>query len=180
MLDPRSADAHLVLGYAVWGANADQARARHLITRSIELNPNFAPGFFWLGVLDIYDGEPQSTLALLQRAFRLSPRDGLAAVWQYWVAQANILLGDDAAALQAAQAGIAINPRFPNNYIALAAVLAHQGRAADASAALDRYFDMSPNRTIAQMLWATQRCEVDRPALARYVAGLRRAGMPER
>ena len=179
-LDPRSADAHLVFGYAVWGAHADYVRARHLITRSVELNPNFAPGYFWLGVLDLADSKPQNTLALLERAFRLSPRDGLAAVWQYWVAQANILLGDDEAALQAARGGIAINPKFPNNYVALAAALAHQGHVVEASAALDRYFGMSPNRTIAQMLWATQRCKVERPAFARYVAGLRKAGMPER
>ena len=179
-LDPRSADAHLVFGYAVWGAHADYVRARHLITRSVELNPNFAPGYFWLGVLDLADSKPQNTLAQLERAFRLSPRDGLAAVWQYWVAQANILLGDDEAALQAARGGIAINPKFPNNYVALAAALAHQGHVVEASAALDRYFGMSPNRTIAQMLWATQRCKVERPAFARYVAGLRKAGMPER
>jgi TolB-like protein/Tfp pilus assembly protein PilF len=179
-LDPRSADAHLVLAYAVWGAHADRSRARHLLTRCLELNPNYAPGYFWLGVLDIADGHPQSTLTLLQRAFRLSPRDGLAAVWQYQTAQAQIVLGDDEAAIRAARAGIAINPKFPNNYLALAAALAHQGHAVDAGAALDRYYVMSPNRTIDEMLWATQRCHVDRRAFARYVAGLRKAGMRER
>jgi tetratricopeptide (TPR) repeat protein len=179
-LDPRSADAHLVLAYAVWGAHADHSRARHLLTRCLELNPNYAPGYFWLGVLDIADGQPQSTLALLQRAFRLSPRDGLAAVWQYQIAQAQIVLGDDDAAIRAARAGIAINPKFPNNYLALAAALAHQGHAVDAGAALDRYYSMSPHRTVKQMLWATQRSDVDREAFARYVAGLRKAGMRER
>ena len=178
-LDPRSADAHLVLGYAVWGAHADHARARHLVTRCLELNPNYAPGYFWLAVLDISDGQPESALTLLQRAFRLSPRDGLAALWKYFIALANVLLGDDEAAIQAARAGIAMNPKFPNNYAAVAAVLANQGHAFEAKAALDHYYVMSPNRTIEQMLWATQRCEV-RPAFARYVAGLRKAGMPER
>jgi len=176
-LDGSSADAHLVLGYAVWGAHADHARARHLFTRSVELNPNYAPGYFWLGVLDIGDGQPRRTLTLLQRAFRLSPRDGLMAVWQYWVAQASIILGDDAAAVQAARSGIAINPRFPNNYVALAAAFAHQGLDADAREMLERYHEISPNRTIEQMLWATQRCDVDRSAFIRYVAGLRKAGM---
>jgi tetratricopeptide (TPR) repeat protein len=179
-LDPRSADAHLVLAYAVWGAQADHSRARHLVTRCLELNPNYAPGYFWLGVLDINDGKPESTLTLLQRAFRLSPRDGLAALWQYFTALANVLLGDDEAAIHAARAGIAMNPKFPNNYVALAAALAHRGHAVEARAALDRYYAMSPHRTIEQMLWATQRCDVDRAAFIRYVAGLRKAGMRER
>ena len=101
-------------------------------------------------------------------------------MWQYSVAQANILLGDDEAAVQAARTGIAINPKFPNNYVGLAAALAHQGHNVEASTTLNRYLEMSPNRTIKQMLWTTQRCDLDRTAFARYVAGLRMAGMPER
>jgi hypothetical protein len=56
--------------------------------------------------------------------------------------------------------------QFPNNYMALAA--AHQGHENEERAALDRYYETSPNRSIEKMLWATQRCDVDRPAFARY------------
>jgi TolB-like protein/class 3 adenylate cyclase/Tfp pilus assembly protein PilF len=147
-LDPRSADAHYVLGFAVRiGGETD--RAKHLFKTCLELNPNYAPAWFWLGWFEIYDGRPELTGGLVDKAFRLSPRDGLAAVWHNAKAYAYVMLGDDKAAVASAQEGIALNPRHPNNWFVLASALAHLGRQEDAAKALATYTSINVNsRTI--------------------------------
>ncbi|MGE0743803.1 MAG: adenylate/guanylate cyclase domain-containing protein [Rhodospirillales bacterium] len=180
-LDPRSADAHYVYGFAV-RQTGDNERARAIFERCVELNPNYAPAYFWLGFIEIFDGEPARALPLIDRAFRLSPRDGLAAVWYYSKAYAHILLGDDAAAVEAARAGIAENPKVPTNWWALAAASAHLGRPAEAREALATYTTLAVGATSIRA-WRTTGSPTSNPRFLklreRAEDGLRKAGMPE-
>src|SRR5262245_18596437 len=80
----------------------------------VALNPNHAPGVAMLGVyrLLLY-GRPREALPYFDRAFRLSPRDRLRAIWYGWVGYAYVMLGDDLNAFEESKRSAAVNPRFP-------------------------------------------------------------------
>lgn len=179
-LDPRSADAHYVLGFAAHVGN-ELVRARQMFERCLDLNPNFAPAYFWLGWVEIFEGHPERAPPLVQRAFRLSPRDGLSGVWRTATATAYVLTGDDVAAIREARLGIADNPQHPNNHAVLAAALAHDGKAADASAALEKFYEARGGPiTLAEIVRVGRPTpEVYRQRFGRYLDGLKKAGMPE-
>lgn len=180
VLDPKSADAHYVLGFAVHVANQTE-RARPLFERCLELNPNFAPAYFWLGWIEIYEGRNEDALRLVEKAFRLSPRDGLSAVWRSATSMAYLLLGDDEAAIREARRGIAENPRHPHNHQLLAASLAHLGDLENARAAIERSVALGPTQGTIAAIVANGRPspELYAQRFARYLDGLRQAGMPE-
>lgn len=179
-LDPRSADAHYVLGFSAHVDNQTE-RAASLFQRCVELNPNYAPAYFWLGWVEIFEGRPRNAPALVQRAFALSPRDGLSAVWRSALATAYVLIGEDEAAVREARRGIAENPRHPSNYMVLASALAHKGDMDEARAALKRSIELRPQHdSLAGVLkHARPSPEVYAQRFARYLDGLRKAGLPE-
>jgi len=179
-LDPRSADAYYVLGFSAHVDNQTE-RAAALFQRCVELNPNYAPAYFWLGWIEIFEGRPQNAPALVQKAFRLSPLDGLSAVWRSALATAYVLVGDDEAAVQEARRGIAENPRHPPNHALLASALALRGELDQARAALGRSIELRPQHdTIAGVLrHARPSPELYAQRFARYLEGLRKAGLPE-
>jgi TolB-like protein len=63
--------AAYVLGYV--GEDIEAAIA--LIGRSVELNPSFAPGWYWSGWLRLWAGQPDKAIEHFETALRLNPRD---------------------------------------------------------------------------------------------------------
>jgi adenylate cyclase len=178
-LDSGSADAHYVLGFAAH-FNNEFERARRLFERCLELNPNYAPAYFWLGIVETFDGNPAAAVGLIERAFRLSPREGLAAVWRSNLAMAYLLLGNDAAAIREARTGTTDNPRHPMNYTVMAAALGHLGRMDEARTALEQYKSNGGPPNLAQIIrFGRPTAEIYAKRFARYLDGLRKAGMPE-
>jgi len=178
-LDPGSADAHYMLGYAAHFDNQFE-RARRLFERCLELNPNYAPAYFWLGVVETFDGNSAPAVGLIERAFRLSPREGLASVWRSSLAMAHLLLGDDLAAVREARTGITDNARHPTNYAVLASALAHLGRMEEARAALVQLKASGGAENMKQVTRvARPTAQIYAQRFARYLDGLRKAGMPE-
>ena len=76
-LDPRSADAHYVLGFAI-RAQGDIDGALAEYETAVTLNPNHAPGHAGIGICWIMRGRPREALPYFDHAFRLSPRDPCA------------------------------------------------------------------------------------------------------
>jgi len=180
-LDPRSADAYYVLGFAVRVAG-DEHRARQLFERCVALNPNYAPAYFWLGFLEIYDGQPAAAIPLIEKAFRLSPRDGLAAVWHYALGYSHLLMGNDMAALESAKDALGLNPRYPNALWLRAAALGNLDRLDEAREALLAWTTTVPGvNSIAG--WKKQRTPARNPQYLaldeRTIVGLRKAGLPD-
>ena len=179
-LDPKSADAFYVLGFAVHVAGETE-QAGPLFQRCLELNPNYAPAYFWLAWVEIFDGRPQNAPALVDKAFRLSPRDGLSAVWRSAASMAHLLTGDDEAAVREARKGVAENARHPANHQLLAAALGQMGRLEEARASLALAIELRPSQaTIADIVKVGRISpELYRQRFGRYLDGLRKAGMPE-
>src|SRR5262245_24458953 len=109
-LDPRSADAHYVLGFAI-RAQGDIDSALVENETAVALNPNHAPGHAGIGICWIMRGRPREALPYFAHAFRLSPRDPLSAGWHTWVGVAHMMLGDDRKALEESKRSAAANPR---------------------------------------------------------------------
>ena len=80
-LDDRDHWAHLVLGLSHARRRRSELAVRHL-SKSIELNPNFALGFAGLGYAYACCGKPACGLESLEHARRISPLDPFLAVYE--------------------------------------------------------------------------------------------------
>jgi adenylate cyclase len=117
-----AAVAH-VLGY--FGEDIYTALA--LVDRSLALNPNFARGWYWSGVLRYMAGQPDLALEHFDNFLRLSPRDRL----QWYMTGIGIALFFSRRVEEAAAAlltSLQELPTFAATYRFLAACYAHTGR----------------------------------------------------
>jgi tetratricopeptide (TPR) repeat protein len=179
-LEPRSADAHYVLGFAI-RAQGDIDRALEEYETAVTLNPNHAPGHAGIGICWIMRGRPQEALPYFDHAFRLSPRDPLRAGWHTWIGVAYMMLGNDRKALEQSKRSVAANPKSAGAFTLQAAALALLGREDEARAALAvRQRIGSPGLTITSI---KEGSPSDYPEysrlMERYYEGLRQAGLPE-
>jgi TolB-like protein/class 3 adenylate cyclase/Tfp pilus assembly protein PilF len=178
-LDPRSADARYVLGFAI-RAQGDIDRALVENETAVVLNPNHAPGHAGIGICWIMRGRPQEALPYLAHAFRLSPRDPLRAGWHTWTGIAHMMLGDDRKALEESKRSMAANPKSAGAFTLQAAALALLGRQDEAQAALAVRQQIGPPVTITTIKESSQSDYPEYSRLMeRYYEGLRQAGLPE-
>lgn len=179
-LNPRSADAHYVLGFAI-RAQGDIDGALAEYETAVTLNPNHAPGHAGVGICWIMRGQPREALPYFDHAFRLSPGDPLRAGWHTWVGVAHMMLGDDRKALEQSKRSAAANPQSVGAFTLQAAALALLGREEEARAALAvRQQIGPPGLTITAI---KEGSPSDYPEygrlMERYYEGLRQAGLPE-
>jgi TolB-like protein/Tfp pilus assembly protein PilF len=179
-LDPRSADAHYVLGFAI-RAQGDIDRALEENETAVTLNPNHAPGHAGIGICWIMRGRPREALPYFDHAFRLSPRDPLRAGWHTWVGLAHMMLGDDRKALEESKRSMVANPKSTGALTLQAAALALLGREAEARTALAARLQLGPpDLTITTIKEGSQSDYPEYSRLMeRYYEGLRQAGLPE-
>ncbi len=178
-LDPKNADA--VYGLAFLFTQAGEvAKSQDLLRQVIERNRNHAPAYFFYGQNLIRLGRPRETVAWIERAFALSPRDPLRSVWHGAIARAHVVNGEDARAIEAARQGIGANRDHPHNYAVLASALAHLGRMDEAKAALADLLRVQPGLTVARYRRnVTSNEPVAVKTYERLIAGLAKAGLPE-
>lgn len=90
-LNPKNADAHLVLGYLSifnGGADLDGGQEQFRIARVI--NPNHADGFMFSADLAVLEGKPVEALRDAERAFQLNPHPPSYYYWLYsWILYAG-------------------------------------------------------------------------------------------
>ena len=120
LLAPQEPDAHYALALVAYGRGqlllADEA-----LRQCVRLSASFAPAYGLLAMVRTRLGHPEEAPALCDRALALSPREPLRAVWYLALAWSGLARHDFAAALEAAQRGMAVNPALPTNYAAGAA-----------------------------------------------------------
>ena len=164
-------------GYSLWQLRElDDAVA--FIDRALELNPNLAVAWRASGWARISLGEPDLAIEHLARAMRLSPFDPMMPGVQLATAYAHFFAGryDEAShwAIKAQRA----DTHLPAPRSVLAASSAMAGRLDEARMAMAALCQRFPTRRISNI---HERLFVLRRSgdLARYVEGLRTAGMPE-
>ena len=133
------ATAAFVLGF--FGEDIDVAIA--WIDRCLALNPSFARGWFWSGMLRVFAGQPDLALEHFETFLRLSPRDRLA----FYLTGIGMALFftrrfDEAAAKLLAS--LEQLPTFAVTYRLLASCYAHMGRLDEAREIVKRLKTFAP------------------------------------
>ena len=163
-----------VLGY-VAGEMDDCAS---FVEQALALNPNLAPAWGHSGWIKTCFGEPDTAIEHEALAMRLSPLDPRAFVWQAFTAQAHMHATryDDAAAW--AEKALRARPTYANARRVAAASHALAGRLPEAHEHMAQLRQLLPALRISNLgdVLAPLRRAEDR---ARYVDGLRKAGLPD-
>jgi TolB-like protein len=163
--------------FAVRMLGGDPYRARELLKRSIQLNPNSAIALTMAAGTEVVLGNAEEALGLLQRAHRLSPRDPRAWYMAATDALAYFVAGQYEAAANAARSALAQNPRYTSLLRITAASLAKLGRTDEAARAISTALDVEPDLTLSVL--RTRLSFMDARVWNDYADGLQRAGLPE-
>jgi TolB-like protein len=174
-LDDHESWGHLVLGLGHARRRRPELALIHL-SRSIELNPNFALGYAGLGYALACGCQPERGLESLEQAHRLSPRDPFLAIYGPTVRyMAFFALGRYEEAVAVCRATAALHPNHVGAWRLMTVCLGLLGKTEEAQAALAHTLtlqpDLSKNHVINDTVFA------DPADRLRFLEGLRRAGL---
>jgi TolB-like protein len=145
--------------------------------KAVELNPNFAYGYSFLGVALATSGDGKAAISAIDRAVRLSPRDLLRDEFELFYAFAHFQMGNYAEAADFASSAISLRPGHAYPYRVLAASSALSGEQKRAEAAIEEILALTPGLNIAAATMQTVYAPDD--DRERFIDGLRKAGLPE-
>ena len=179
--DPNDYGAHFAKAEILLG----QQRFEEAIVeaeRSLALNPSFVSAYSALSVASSFLGRPQEALDYADKAMRLSPRDPNLYAFYLNKGFALSLLDQDDQAIGWLRRAVAAAPQWPLPQVLLASALSLTGHEFEARDVLNRYLSLTWTRarTIAQF---KEQMPSNNPLFlafaARFVEGLRKAGMPD-
>jgi TolB-like protein len=165
-----------MVAFAVRVLGSDAQRARELVNRSLELNPNSAIALTTAGWAETFLANPERALDLLRRAERLSPRDPKAWYMAAAAALAHFVAGQFEAAVACARKALAQNPLFAPTLRVLAASLARLGDRDGARRSVGELLELEPRLTLETL--RARMLHMDASALTRFMDALRVAGLP--
>jgi len=176
---PNNVWAHLWMGMVQIMTN----RAVHGIAefqRALALNPNLANAHADIGWAKMTIGRAEETEVHVNEAFRLSPLEGTAFLWNFVSGSAKLLLGADEEAVARFRRSIEDNRNFPRSRFLIAAALARLGKLDEARSevsaglALDPKFSINRFRASAESENPTYLAQREH-----VIEGMRVAGVPE-
>jgi adenylate cyclase len=156
---------------------ADLDRAQSFVDRALLLDPNLAWGWARRGFLNIYRGQPQEGVACFERAIRLSPLDPFSFNCYIGLGLARFAAGQPAEAVEWTRRAMREKVGLTWAYRDLAAFLGAAGKIDEARDAAAKLRETHPHVTVAEVADALRFMEPT--LLARYLDGLRKAGLPE-
>jgi len=164
-------------GWALVQISSDAKAGAALLDRALVLNPNMTGAWNVGGWAKIYLGEPNKAIDYFRRAIRLNPLDPLIPRMHTGVAAAQFLAGQYIEAAASAENALR---QHPNDQILLrmaAASHALAGQITDAQKALGRVRHLNPALRLSKI---AELAPCRRPEdVAKYVEGMRKAGLPE-
>jgi tetratricopeptide (TPR) repeat protein len=141
------------------------------------LNPNCAHAWMARGLVSITQNRPDAAIEALERAIRLSPLDPWGArAFAYGLA-AYLAVGRYEQVIEWADRSLAAQPGYRPGLSVKVISLAYLGRIEEARDCLGRMLELELGLTIAR--WKASAPHSRPELLARYVEGLRKAGLPE-
>jgi TolB-like protein len=174
-LDDQDAWAHLVLGLGHARRRRPEPALVHL-SKSIDLNPNFALGHAGLGYALACGGQPERGLEAVERAQRFSPRDPFLAIYAPTVRyMAMFALGRYEEAVEICRATAALHPHHAGAWRLMTVSLGLLGRIVEAKQALAHTMTLQPDLSEAHVTNNT--VFADPADRARFLEGLRKAGL---
>jgi len=122
--DPRIL-AHAAFVLAYFGEDVDAMIA--LVERAVALNPSYALGWYFSGLLRVFAGQPDLAIEHIETSLRLSPRERIGTPLSA-IGTAYFLKRRFDEAAPKLLLSIQDHPGFPPTYRTLAACYAHMGR----------------------------------------------------
>ena len=179
---PRSPLAHFAKGMALRARGKD-AEAIPEYEAVLAFNPNWVSAITSLGWSKFMTGSLEEAIPIQQRAMRLSPRDPAIDAWYWRIGIVHLLQSRTDEAILWFEKARSANPARPSPHAYLASAYALKGDADRAAGELAEARRLSHGNLYASItrLKAVIPAEPKMRALfeATYLAGLRKAGMPE-
>jgi TolB-like protein len=174
-LDDQEPWGHLVLGLGHARRRRPEPAVTHL-SRSIDLNPNFALAHAGLGYALACGGEPERGLQSLELSERLSPRDPFLAIYAPTVRyMALFALERYEETITVCRATAALHPNHAGAWRLMTVSLGLLGRTDEAGHALAHTLTLQPDLSSAHVEINTAFANPsDR---SRFLLGLRKAGL---
>ncbi len=155
----------------------DHTAAIRALETSVDINPNFAHGYYGLAAAQCYAGDAEKAIKNVDLAIRLSPNDPLMWAFLIHKGYAHFCLDDLDQAIELAERSC----QFPTAqfipFAWLAAMYVHAGRKQDASKALESARRLEPNLSIAYVKGILRTAQG--VGVERLYDGLRKAGLPQ-
>lgn len=173
-------EALWMAGYSLPHLAGELDQGLALVERSISLNPNSAGAWFARGMICAFLGDTETAIKHLACARRLNPLDTLHHNHWSGTAFAHFVAGRYEEASAAASKSLHQRPTFPPALRMKAVTHALVGRIDEARDYVQRVLALYPNATVSEA-----RAFLEAPLrrnpqpLARYLEGLRLAGLPE-
>ncbi len=174
-LDDSDPWAHLSLAWVAF-AQRQTNEALDEYRRALELNPNFAAARGYLGLALALDGRSDEAIENIEHAMRMSPRDPQNSLFNAGLAAAHYLAGRYTEAVGFARRSSQQRQGLIAGSRILIASLAQAGQIDEARAALQRSKEIHPNLSIA---WIEKYVPYTAGPMAKFVEGMRKAGVPE-
>jgi TolB-like protein/class 3 adenylate cyclase/Flp pilus assembly protein TadD len=172
-LDDSDPWAHLTLGYAAHAMLRTDAAVQEY-QRAIDLNPNFAAAYGYLGWTLAMAGRSDEAIGHLEQAIRMSPHDPQNAIFNNALAVAYYLMGRYTEAISFAQKGVQQRDGLTAGHRIHIASLAQAGQIEEARSALERLRELQPNISIP---WCEQHVPYPPGPVAKFLEGMRKAGL---
>jgi len=182
-ISPRSFFPHFAKGLAL----RTQRRCEEAIPeyeRAIVLNRNWVNSHGAMAECKLLNGPIEEAVPFLERAIRLSPRDGFIGHWRNWFGRVYLLGGRVDEAIGWLEDARRANPALPYVHAYLASAYALQGKNERAAAELAETRRLNPDGRYSSIATLTAAeyfgsREVQALFEATFFAGLRKAGVPE-
>jgi adenylate cyclase len=176
-LDDNDPWSHFSLGQ-LETLRSQQEEAIGAYRRAIELNPNFALAHGCMGGSLAYAGKSGAALEAIERAQRMSPYDPFGPVFSHFAATAHFAIEDYAKGADCERRALRQRPALLPSRRMLAACLVGLGQVDDARPIISELLKLDPRNSIRRDAYgyAVFARLADQE---RYVAALRKAGLPE-
>jgi tetratricopeptide (TPR) repeat protein len=172
-LDDNDPWAHVALGYLASTARQIDDAVREF-QRALDLNPNFAVAYNFLGRAVAFDGRHEEAIGYFQQALRMSPHDPLIAMLYSGMCVAHYFARRYDEAIEWGRKSIQQRPGFIPGHRILCASLAQAGRTEELRVAVARLRELQPNISIA---WIEEYVPYTPRAIAHFLDGMRKAGV---
>ena len=172
-LDNEDPWAHLALGYVAFTRRlTDEAILEY--TRALELNPNFATAYGYMGWTFAFDGQSDEAIRNFALALRISPHDPLKAFFCSGTGVAHYFAHRYEEAVEWGRKAIRERPEFSAARRILCASLAQAGLTGEANEELAALRKFQPNLSIA---WMEKHVPYTARAMPHFIEGMRKAGI---
>jgi len=172
-LDDGDPWAHFALGYVAYmSRRTDDAKQEY--QRAIDLNPNFAAAYGYLGWALASAGRTDEGIVFSEQAIRMSPHDPQNVIFNNALAVANYLAGRYTEAVNFARKAVQQRDGMTSGHRILIASLAKADQLDEARATLRRLKELQPNVSIA---WCEEHVPYTLDQMPKFLEGLRKAGL---